>query len=53
MNETAVLRLMRIAGRTVGKVLVRVVAGRLEHHRLDGLVYIGVDEASHGADRSF
>jgi transposase len=53
MNQTAVSRLMRIAWRTVGKILERVVADKLDHHRLDGLVYIGVDEVSHGADRQF
>jgi transposase len=53
MNQTAVSRLMRIAWRTVGKILERVVADKLDHGRLDGLVYIGVDEVSHGADRQF
>ena len=53
MNQTAVSRLMRIAWRTVGKILVRVVADKLDHGRLDGLVLIGVDEVSHGADRQF
>jgi transposase len=53
MNQTAVSRLMRIAWRTVGKILARVVADKLDHERLDGLVQIGVDEVSHGADRQF
>ena len=53
MNQTAMSRLMRIAWRTVGKILERVVADRLDHDRLDGFVYIGVDEVSHGADRQF
>jgi transposase len=53
MNQTAVSRLMRIAWRTVGKILERVVADKLDHGRLDGLVYIGVDEVSHGSDRQF
>jgi transposase len=53
MNQTAVSRLMRIAWRTVGKILERVVADKLDHDRLDGLVYIGVDEVSHGSDRQF
>ena len=53
MNQTAVSRLMRIAWRTVGKILERVVADKLDHDRLDGLVFIGVDEVSHGADRQF
>ena len=38
MNQTAVSRLMRIAWRTVGKILERVVADKLDHDRLDGLV---------------
>jgi transposase len=53
MNQTAVSRLMRIAWRTVGKILERVVADKLDHDRLDGLVHIGVDEVSHGAQRQF
>ena len=53
MNQTAVCRLMRIAWRTVGKIIERVVSDKLDHDRLDGLVYIGVDEVSHGADRQF
>ena len=53
MNQTAVSRLMRIAWRTVGKILERVVADKLDAGRLDGLVYIGVDEVSRGADRQF
>jgi transposase len=53
MNQTAVSRLMRIAWRTVGKILERVVADKLDHERLDGLVFIGVDEVSHGSDRQF
>ena len=44
---------MRIAWRTVGNVLERVVADKLNHERLDGLVFIGVDELSHDADRQF
>jgi transposase len=52
-NQTAVSRLMRIAWRTVGKILARVVADKLDHGRLDALVFIGVDEVSHGADRQF
>jgi transposase len=53
MNQTAVSRLMRIAWRTVGKILARAVGDKLDHDRLDGLVFIGVDEVSHGADRQF
>ena len=53
MNQTAVSRLMRIAWRTVGTILARVVADKLDHGRLDALVFIGVDEVSHGADRQF
>jgi transposase len=53
MNQTAVSKLMRIAWRTVGKILTRVVADNLDSARLDGLIYIGVDEVSRGADRQF
>ena len=44
---------MRIAWRTVGTILARVVADKLDHGRLDGLVFIGVDEVSYGADHKF
>ena len=51
MSQTQVERLLRIAWRTVGTILARVVADKLDRHRLDGLRFIGVDEVSYGAER--
>ena len=53
MAKTPLAKLMRIAWRSVGAVLARVVADKLDRGRLDGLVMIGVDEVSYGADRRF
>ena len=53
MSQTQVERLLRIAWRTVGKILARVVADKLDRHRLDGLRFIGVDEVSYGAEHKF
>jgi transposase len=53
MNQTQVTRLMRIGWETVGNILARVVADKLDHSRLDRLVFIGVDEVSYGADHKF
>ena len=53
MSQTQVTRLMRIAWETVGNILERVVAEKLERGRLDGLALIGVDEVSYGADHKF
>ncbi len=53
MSQTQVTRLMRIAWESVGKIVARVVADTLDGARLDGLVHIGVDEVSHGADHKF
>src|SRR5450755_1765043 len=53
MSQTQVTRLMRIAWGTVGKILERVVADKLDSGRLDGLVFIGVDEVSYGAEHKF
>ena len=53
MSQTQVERLLRIAWRTVGKILARVVADKLDRHRLDGLQFIGVDEVSYGAEHKF
>jgi transposase len=50
MAKAPLARLMRIGWRSVGKILTRVVADTLDRARLDGLVMIGVDEVSHGAD---
>jgi transposase len=53
MNQTRVTRLMRIGWETVGNILERVVADKLDKGRLDGLVFIGVDEVNYGADHKF
>ena len=53
MSQTQVTRLMRIGWETVGKILERVVAEKLDRSRLDGLELIGVDEVSYGADHKF
>ena len=53
MAKTPLTKLLRIGWRSVGKILARVVADKLDRHRLDGLVMIGVDEVSYGADRRF
>jgi transposase len=53
MSQTQVERLLRIAWRTVGKILARVVADKLDRGRLDGLRFIGVDEVSYGAEHRF
>ncbi|MGZ6670465.1 MAG: ISL3 family transposase [Solirubrobacteraceae bacterium] len=53
MNQTQVTKLMRIGWETVGKILARVVAEKLDRDRLDGLSLIGVDEVSYGADHKF
>jgi len=53
MSQTQVTRLMRIGWETVGNVLERVVAEKLDRGRLDGLQLIGVDEVSYGADHKF
>jgi transposase len=53
MSQTQVERLLRIAWRTVGTILARVVADTLDRHRLDGLKFIGVDEVSYGAEHKF
>ena len=49
MSKTAVTDLMRIAWRTAGRIIERVVDDRLEsvEQRLDGLRNIGVDEISY------
>jgi transposase len=53
MAKTPLTKLMRIGWRSVGKILARVVADKLDRGRLDGLVMIGCDEVSYGADRRF
>lgn len=53
MNKTQITRLLRIAWSSVGKIAERVVADHLDQGRLDGLVWLGVDEISYGADHRF
>jgi transposase len=47
MAKAPIARLMRIAWDTVGRILERVIAERLDPGRLDGLRLIGVDEVSY------
>lgn len=46
-DKTTVSDLFGIAWRTVGAIVERVVERRLDHHRLDGLAFIGIDEFSY------
>lgn len=46
-DKTTVSSLLRVAWRTVGRILERVVARHGNPDRLDGLVCIGVDEISY------
>jgi transposase len=46
MDKTAIERCCRIAWRTVGRIIERVVAEEFDPARLDGLFEIGVDEIS-------
>jgi transposase len=45
-NKTEVSRMMGISWRTVGNIVQRIVADKLDPHRLDGLKRIGIDELS-------
>jgi transposase len=47
MARTAVCGLLRVGWDTVGRIVTRVVADRLDERRLEGLVCIGVDEISY------
>jgi len=47
MAKTAIVELAQIAWRTVGRILCRTVARRLDDQRLEGLVEIGIDEVSY------
>jgi transposase len=47
MDKTSVAELMRCSWEAVDRIIARVVAGRLDDSRLDGLVRIGVDEISY------
>lgn len=46
MDKSAVTRLVRIAWRTVGAIIARVVPEELDPQRLDALFEIGIDEVS-------
>ncbi len=52
-NQSAVSLLMRVAWRTIGKIITRVAAELLDPGRLDGLVHIAVDEVCYGAEHRF
>jgi hypothetical protein len=47
MDRTAASRLLRVAWRTVGQIIERVVALLGPADRLEGLEYIGIDELSY------
>jgi transposase len=47
MAKDPIARLMRIAWDTVGRIVERVIAERLDPGRLDGLRLVGVDEVSY------
>lgn len=47
MAKTPITRLLHIGWDTVGRIIERVVADRIDHTRLDQLVQIGVDEISY------
>jgi transposase len=47
MAKNQVQALLRIGWETVGRIITRVVADRLDERRLSGLVRIGVDEIAY------
>jgi transposase len=47
MDRTAASRLLRVAWRTVGQIITRVVARLGPADRLEGLEYVGIDELSY------
>ena len=47
MNKTAVTRLVHVGWETVGRIVERVVARKLDKERLDELFEIGLDEVSY------
>ena len=47
MNVTAVTRLVKVAWRTVGRIIRRVVGRKLDAKRLERLYFIGLDEVSY------
>lgn len=52
-DKTSVTRLLRIAWRTVGRIIERVMARLGPKDRLDGLTHIGVDELSYRKHHSY
>jgi transposase len=52
-DQTTVSRYFRISWRAVGRIARRVVAETLDGSRLDGLVFIGVDEINYGRPQKF
>jgi len=52
-DQTSVSRYFRISWRAVGRIARRVMAESLDGSRLDGLVFIGVDEISYGRPQKF
>ena len=50
MNKTAVKDLLHIAWATVGNIVERVVARKLDRTRLERLYHIGIDEVSYPLD---
>jgi transposase len=53
MAKSQVQSLLRVAWDTVGRIIERVVADRLDDRRLDGLIQIGVDEISYRRGRRY
>ena len=47
MAKTPITAMLRVGWDTVGRIVARVVADRLDESRLDGLVAVGVDEISY------
>src|ERR671925_302332 len=47
MAFAPIARLLRVGWHTIGPIVARVVADRLDERRLEGLVWIGVDEISY------
>jgi transposase len=47
MDRTAASRLLRVAWRTIGQIIERVVARLGPADRLEGLEYVGIDELSY------
>jgi transposase len=53
MAKSQVQSLLRVAWDTVGRIIERVVADRLDDRRLEGLIQIGVDEISYRRGRRY